>query len=245
MKPRMLSIARNEARLMRNDPWVVAILIIIPGVMLAFFNNGIVGGAQRAIPGLAALFGFFGLSAIGLAFYRDHHWMTWDRLRATGVRPVDVIVGKLVPLTIVFLAQYAVLFPLGWAVFGLQIHGSLLGVALVAVALAAVEVSLGLLLSVVCTGISQLNSLVSLSALLMAGLGGALAPVSTFPHWVQTIAPVSPVYWSLKGFQAVITENGGVGDVLRPAGILFAIAAGCVVLSFLFFDPAKRKRFFA
>ncbi|GAA3348252.1 hypothetical protein GCM10020358_66020 [Amorphoplanes nipponensis] len=230
---------------MRTDPWVVVILIIIPGLLLAFFSDGLVGGPAQAVPGMAALFGFFGLSAIGIAFYRDHSWMTWDRLRASGTRPIDVVVGKLIPLSVVFLAQYALLFPLSWIIFDLDFHGSILGVALVAIALVAVEVGFGLLLTVVCSGINQLNALISIAALLLVGVGGALSPVGSFPGWVQAIAPASPVYWSFKGFQRVIVDNGSVGDVLRPVGILLAMAVGCFVLSAVLYDHEKRKSFFA
>jgi ABC-2 type transport system permease protein len=101
------------------------------------------------------------------------------------------------------------------------------------------------LLSVVCSGITQLNALVSILALLLVGAGGALSPVATFPGWVQAIAPASPVYWSIKGFNSVITESGGVSDVLRPVGILFAMAVVCFVLSAILYDHEKRKSFFA
>jgi hypothetical protein len=43
----------------------------------------------------------------------------------------------------------------------------------------------------------------------------------------------------------VIIQDGSVGDVLRPAGILFAIAIGCFVLSALLYDHEKPKSFFA
>jgi ABC-2 type transport system permease protein len=241
----VLTIAGQETRIMKTDPWIVVILIVIPGLLLAFFSDGMVGGPARAVIGMAALFGFFGLSAIGIAFYRDHAWMTWDRLRASGTRPFDVVAGKLLPLAVVFLAQYALLFPLSWLVFGLDFHGSIGGVALVSLALVAVELGFGLLLTVVCSGINQLNALVSIAALLLVGAGGALSPVKSFPGWVQAIAPASPVYWSLKGFEKVIIEDGSVSDVLRPVGILFAIAIGCFVLSAVLYDHEKRKSFFA
>jgi ABC-2 type transport system permease protein len=228
---RVLSIARHETRIMKTDPWVVVILIVISGLLLAFFSDGMVGGLARAVPGMASLFGFFGLSAIGLAFYRDDGCKTWDRLLASGTRPVDVVVGKLLPLAVVFLLQYALLLPLGWAVFGLPFRGSVLGAALVAVVLVAVELGLGLLLSVVCSAINQFNAFVSLGALLLVGVGGALSPVEAFPGWVQAIAPASAVYWSLKGFQTVLTGGGGARDVLGPVGVHFGMLVGCIVLS--------------
>ena len=129
---------------MKTDPWV----IVIPRLLLTFFSEGMVGGPTRAVPGMASLFGFFGLFAIGLGFYRDHGWKTWDRLLASGTRPVDAIVGKLLPLAVVFVLQYALLLPLGWTVFGLPFRGSVLGAAPV-----AVELGLGLLLSVVFSAI--------------------------------------------------------------------------------------------
>ncbi|MFI6318313.1 ABC transporter permease [Nonomuraea sp. NPDC050556] len=245
MKSRALVIARHEARLLRTNPWIVVILIIIPGLLLAFFANGIVGGPARAIPGLAALFGFFGLSAIGLAFYRDHGWMTWDRLRASGTRPFAVIIGKLTPLAVMFLLQYIVLFPLGWLAFGMEIRGSLLGLALVTIALVAVELGIGLLLAVVCTSIAQLNSLVSVGTMLLVGIAGALSPINTFPGWIQAIAPVSPVYWSFKGFHSILADGAGLGDVIVPIAVLTGMATVCFVLSGIFYKHEQRKTFFA
>lgn len=244
-KPRVMLIASHETRVMATDPWVVVLLIVIPCLLLAFFADGVVGGPARAVTGMAALFGFFGLSAIGLAFYRDHGWMTWDRLRTSGARPLETIAGKLAPLSIIFLGQYVVLLPLSWAVFGLPFRGSVAGAALIALTLVAVELGFGLLLSVICSGVNQLNALTSIAALLIVGVGGALSPVDTFPAWMRAIAPLSPVYWSLRGFQTVLTEDGGFTAVLLPAGVLAAMAAGCFVLALVVYDHEKRKTFFA
>jgi ABC-2 type transport system permease protein len=242
---RVLLIAGHESRLLRISPWVVTLLIVMPVVLSAFFTNGAVGGPAQAITGMAALFGFFGISSIGVAFYRDHGWMTWDRIRVSGARPFEVAVGKLVPLAVVFIAQYAVLFTLGRTVFQMPWRGSVAGGVLVVLALVAVELAFGLLLAVVCTSINQLNAVSSLLALLLAGVGGALAPVGTLPAWAQHLSPVSPVYWALDGFRTVIVGGGSLGDVLRPSAVLCAMALGMTVLSVLLYDHEKRKLFYA
>jgi hypothetical protein len=73
-KPRVLSIVGHESRIMRTDPWVVVILIIIPGLLLAFFSDSMVGrpgagssghgGAVRLLRALSLGVGCFVLPAI-------------------------------------------------------------------------------------------------------------------------------------------------------------------------------------
>lgn len=239
-----LLIAGNERRLLKIEPWVVILLIVMPALLSAFFTNGAVGGPAQAITGMAALFGFFGVSSIGMTFYREHGWATWDRVRVSGSSTLEVVAGKLGPLSLVFIAQYVVLFVLGWAVFDMPWKGSVAGASIVVLALVAVELSYGFLLAVLCTSINQISAVSSMTALLLAGVGGALAPVGTLPVWAQHLSPLSPVYWALEGFRTVIVGGGGVADVLRPAGVLAAMAVVMSVASGLRYDREARKTFF-
>src|SRR5437868_9051419 len=51
---------------------------------------------------------------------------------------------------------------------------------------------------------SQLNAFSNLGAMVLAGVGGALAPTSALPSWARTLAPATPSYWAMRGFRQVI-----------------------------------------
>jgi ABC-2 type transport system permease protein len=135
------------------------------------------------------------------------------------------VLGKLIPLTGLFLAQQAVLLIFGVLVLDMPWRGSV-GAGIVAiVCIVAVEMAIGLLFAAIYRTINQLNAVCNLGGLLLAGIGGALAPVSTFPAWVQHLAPVSSVYWGLRMLRGVIADGNGLSQLAKPAAILLAVAA--------------------
>jgi ABC-type multidrug transport system, permease component len=238
---RILLLTKNEFRLLALDPFPVILLIAIPSLLAAFLSNGIVGGAAISVPGLAALFGFFGLSTVGFAFYRDHGWGTWTRLRTTPASLLDLTLAKSVPLAALFVAQYLVLLSFGLLVLNMPWRGSVLAGLLVVIAIVGVEIALGLLFAAYCSTINQLNALCNVGGLLIAGLGGALTPVTRLPAWVRDIAPASPVYWALRGLRGVIANGDGLGDVVEPVLVLvlIAVAAGSLAIFRLREDDVK------
>jgi ABC-2 type transport system permease protein len=242
---RATAIAGLEARLLLADPFPILLLLAMPLVVLSFLAKGLVGGPAHSVPGLAAMFGFFGLAIVGLAFFRDHGWGTWDRLRASGAHPAELMVGKALPLVGLLILQQVVLLVAGWRFFDMPWEGSVLAALPLVLAVVTVEVALGMLLVTVCTTIDQLAVASYLGALLLAGLGGALTPVESLPGWVQEIAPASPVYWTLQGFDVVVAGAGGTGDLVAAVSVLlaFAVAAAALTASLYRFDA--RKHYFA
>jgi ABC-2 type transport system permease protein len=213
------------------DPFPFVILVGMPVILLSFLANGLVGGPAHSVPGQAALFGLFGIPVVGLAFFRDHGWGTWDRLRASTAHPAQVMTGKCLPLVALLLLQQAVLLALGRSAFGMPWHGSVAVAALLVAAIVAVEVSLALLLVTLCTSIEQLVGLGYLGAMLLSGIGGALAPLAELPDWVERIAPASPVYWALEGFHVVVAGTQPASAILAPVAVLFAFAAAAAALT--------------
>lgn len=239
---RSLHVALNELRLMGADPTPVVMLLVLPFFTALFLSHGFVGGPAAAIPGLSILFGFIGITAIGLVFYRDHGWGTWERLRASPTSQVEVIMGKILPLTILFLAQQTLLLAAGRLLFGMPWQGSLAAGALLVAGIVGVELGLGLLLTAFCRTINQVNAIGTSLGVLLAGLGGALAPVHSLPAPLQEIARLSPPYWALNGLHELIVSDAGVADVSLDIGVLmsFAVVLLAVALWRLRFDEGKK-----
>ena len=238
---RSVVLFRMNVRLLLSDPAPLVITTAMPIVMMAFLRGtgaavlhqaGYVNatGAEVVVPGMAVLFAFFGVGFIGTAFFSEHHWGTWDRLRASAARPIEVVLGKIVPGALLETLQLVVLFAAGALLFGFRVQGSLVGVAIMIAVTTVFLVAMSMLFTAVFTTINQLGAAVNLAAMVLGGLGGALAPIEALPGWARAIAPLSPAYWMLDGFRRVVLEAGGWASTLGPAAVTlaFALVAGVV-----------------
>ena len=249
---RSAAIFRHELRVLRRDPMPLVLLIGMPVVLMAFLKSAFritlathgypnASGAEQAVPGMAVMFAFFMVAFVGFSFFREYGWGTWDRLRASPASSAEVIIGKLVPNFVIVVSQLAALFSVGVGVFGLHIRGSLGGLVLVIVALSTCVVAFGLVLTALCRTVQQLNALGNLSALVFAGLGGALVPIELLPGWAHAVAPAVPTYWAMRGFQSIVLGGKGVRAILLPAAVLFAFALGFALVAALRFSFEEVK----
>jgi ABC-2 type transport system permease protein len=243
---------RQNWELLMADPAPIVLLTAMPLVMMTFLQgtsqavlraNGYpnVSGAELAVPGMAVMFSFFGVGFIGTAFFSEHGWGTWDRLRASEATTLEISLGKILPSALLMLVQLVALFVIGVVAFGLRMNGSMAGLLVMMVSCIAVLVAFSMLLTAVLRTQSQLMSVVNLAAMVFAGIGGALAPVDVLPAWARSLAPASPAYWMLKGFRAVILDKGGLDATIVPAGFTLAFAAGMALVGMWRFSVTDEK----
>lgn len=245
-------IFRHEMKGLRDDPGSVVFLILMPllmmGLMKPLFGlslqaDGFIGanGAEQAVPGMAAMFVTFTGSYLGFTFFREHGWHTWDRLRASQATAGDIMIGKLLPVLLIAIAQFAALFALGVILFDLAIAGSLVGLAMIVVGFSLSMISFGMAITALSRTSLQLNTFVNLTGVTFAGVGGALVPISVLPEWVQGVANFVPTYWAMEGFLDTILHGAGLGGVLAPTGILLGFTAIFTVIAAVKFRTAETK----
>jgi len=249
---RSWTLMRQNWDLLMADPAPIVMLFAMPLVMMAFMqgtskavliNQGYrdVSGAELVVPGMAVMFAFFGVGYIGTAFFAEHGWKTWDRLRASQASTVEIVLGKILPSALLMLVQLVVLFAIGVALFGMNIRGSILGVALMMAVCIVFLVAFSILLTAVLKTANQAMAVVNLAAMVLAGMGGAMAPVDVLPDWARAIAPLSPAYWMLQGFRDAILEGKGVGSTFLPAAVTLLFAAVMAAIGFARFSMTDEK----
>ena len=245
-------LMRQNWALLMADPAPIVLLTLMPVVMMTFLQGtsravlrgagyASVSGAELVVPGMAVMFAFFGVGFIGTAFFSEHGWGTWDRLRSSRATTMEIVMGKILPSAVLILGQLVLLFVIGVVVFGMTINGSVAGVGVMMLACVAVLVAFSMLLTAVLKTANQLMAVVNLAAMALTGLGGALAPVDVLPGWAQAIAPLSPAYWMLKGFRAVILEKGGLDATIIPAAATLAFAGVLAVIAVWQFSATDEK----
>ncbi len=166
---RSAALVRHELRVMMGDKESLVVLTLMPLVMMAFFkpvarlaivgDNPSANGSEFTVPGMTTMFAFFLVGFIGFTFFAERQWNTWERLRASPASNAEILVGKVVPAMLLCLFQQAMLFTFGYLLFGMRVRGSVLGLALVSVALTLCLVSIGVLMAAILRTQQQLNAL--------------------------------------------------------------------------------------
>ena len=249
-------VFRHELRLSRRDTTIFAVLFVMPFLVLYLVapamrpalilqGHAAATGAEQAMPGMAVLFSNFAMAFLAFAIFREHTWMTWDRLMIAPLSRVAVLSGKaLLPFVLVVIQQMSLLFA-AWLVFGVSAGTGLLAYILLTCALAMFTICAGLALTAWLGSLQQINSVVNIGTFALAGIGGAFGPIELMPTWMQTISVLSPNYWAISGFKAILIDHAGVAAILPGAVILVGFAAICFVIALAGFAGDRQKRAWA
>lgn len=234
---RVLALSKHSVRLLLADRVPVVILLGMPLVVMAFlrptYGAALKGmgyhgenGAGQAVPGTTVVFAFLWIGFLAYTFFLEHHWHTWQRVRASGASTGEIVAGKTLPAYLLILLQVGLLLTIGSIAFGAHVRGSVIGLAAVALTLAACVVALTLVLVSISGSFQQVNAIGSLAAVVLTGLGGALSPPGSLPDGIAQIAPASPAYWAVHGMRRVMLGHGGqLGPTLLDAAALAGFAA--------------------
>lgn len=236
---RVLAIARQDLRVLRTDVLPVTVLIAMPFLLMPFLLpafgaalrvEGVAGanGAEQAVPGMAVTFGYFLVANVSFGFFREHGWSTWERLRASPAGTPEILLGKTAVPLLQAAAQFVALFVLGGFLVGLHVRGSWLELAAVGTCFSLYLIATGMVVTALCQTFMQANVIVNVTALVLAGLAGAIVPFGLLPAWAQALAPAIPSYWAMQGYERAILGRGGVlvpVAVLLAFSLLFALVA--------------------
>ncbi|MEE8738377.1 MAG: ABC transporter permease [Bifidobacterium sp.] len=249
---RSLCVARTTVELLARDPMPSVIMTAMPLIMIALVDPSAkaqlaaqgyvaVSGAAQNVPGMAVLFAFLSVEQTTTLFYREHAWGTWDRLRASPASTADIILGKVGVRLVVQLIQTTCVFGAGAVLFRYRPTGSVCAIALVMLAFTVMLVAFAVMLVSVCATMDQANTIGMLGGMVMAGIGGALAPVSSFPRWVGDLAHCSPAYWTLDALHRLTLEHADMLDVAPAIGMILLFAMVFALVSGLCFRANADK----
>jgi ABC-2 type transport system permease protein len=105
-------------------------------------------------------------------------------------------------------------------------------------------VSLGLSITLHARNIHHANILIQGGSLLATGLGGAIAPVSVLPGFLQHVAPLSPVYRALKGIRGISYLSWGFTEAAQPMLVLLGITVSALLFSVARYRHDEVKTFY-
>jgi ABC-2 type transport system permease protein len=228
---RVAAVARHQAALLARSPGPLISYTVLPILlmtviqpMLRLVHGGPPAqGTVQAAAGMAVMFSLFALKLVAANLLDERLWRTWDRLRASPARLIEVMAGKVAPMLCALLVQQGVLFLFAALVFGLRPAGGWLALVLAALAWCSCVLLLGSAAATLARSTAQLSAGGDIAAVLNTILGGALVPVALLPAWIRAASPISPGYWAMRGYEAAFTGHG-LGPLAVPMLGLAAFA---------------------
>ena len=173
-----------------------------------------------------------------ISIVREKERGTMEVLLVSPVRPLMIIVAKVVPYLVLAFAILTTILLMGRCVLDVPLAGSIVWIYVVSTVYIVLALSLGLFISNIAT--TQLMALLLSAMVLLVPivmLSGMIFPVESMPQILQWIAAVVPPRYYIQAMRKLMVMGVGVGDVLQELAVLAAMA-----LLFLGIALAKFKK---
>ena len=167
-----------------------------------------------------------------LALTREIERGTMENLLAMPVRPVDIMIGKILPYVGLGLLQIVVILSAAFLLFSVPMEGSLWLLLSAVLLFIASNVTLGYTFSTLARTQMQAMQMTFFYFLPSILLSGFMFPFRGMPLWAQTIGEVLPLTHFLRAVRGIMLKGNGIVDTLPnlwPVA-LFLVAIGALAI---------------
>ena len=161
-----------------------------------------------------------------LAVTREIERGTMESLLAMPVRPVEVMLGKIVPYIFVGFAQTALILAAAYFVFGVPVRGSLALLLALTVLFIAAMLSVGYTFSTLAQNQLQAIQMSFFFFLPNLLLSGFMFPFRGMPEWAQWLGEFLPLTHFLRIVRGILLKGSGMPEIWRD---VLALAAFMLV----------------
>jgi ABC-2 type transport system permease protein len=182
-------------------------------------------GANQSSPGVVVIFALlFATSGTNVLIW-ERQAGTLRRLLVTPAGKSTILLGKLLGIYLIGLAQIALLILAGALLFGVAWGSSPLALVMMVLAFTLVATSMGVLLATLVKTIAQADALASLVVMAVSALGGAWWPLDATPRWMRAFGHLFPTAWAMDGFRDIVIAGQSAAGVLPEFAALIGFAA--------------------
>jgi ABC-2 type transport system permease protein len=221
------TIASRIVQQLVRDRRTIGLLVIVPLVIASIVGVSIpdkrlLDYIAPAI--LAMLILFFGFLLTGINFLRERSQGTLERLMASPVSRLDIVVGYIFGFLLFALLQTMIIF--FYMVYVLNIHfqGELWQILVFQVVVGIGAVCLGTFISIFARNEFQMTQFIPLIILPQTFLCGLLWPVEQMPDYLQWVARFLPLTYAVAGLRDIMLSGQTLLQTGYNLGILVAFA---------------------
>ncbi len=210
-------------------------LLVQPEVRMIY--NPTLKSQHMFVPGLITMIMILICALMtSITLTREKEFGTMEVLLVSPLKPIQIIMGKVVPYFFLSLIDALLIILLSWGVFGLAVKGSLLLLLLEVMLYIMMSLSLGILISSVAKTMQQAIFITLVGGMLPTVLlSGFIFPIESMPKvygWISAVMP--PRYF------IIIIKN----IMIKGTGFLFVWKETLILLFFtLLFIGLSIKKF--
>ena len=163
-----------------------------------------------------------------IAMTRERERGTMENLLATPVRPLEVMLGKIVPYIVVGYVQVVVILTAAKFLFEVPMVGSLLLLSTVLVVFIAANLAIGFTFSTLAKSQMQAMQMTMFFFLPSILLSGFMFPFRGMPGWAQVIGEAVPNTHFMRMVRAIMLKGADAGDILQhvwPLALILVVVS--------------------
>lgn len=230
----MSTIAQRTILQLVRDRRTLALVLVVPLVIASLIGfsvptKSILNATLPAI--LAMLILFFGFLLSGIAFLRERSQGTRERLMASPVTRLDILVGYLLGFLLFAMVQTLILFFYAVYVLKVDFNGQLWQIIVFQVLIGVLAVCLGIFISAFAKTEFQMVQFIPLIIVPQVFVCGLIFPVSQMPDFLQWLARFLPLTYAVDGIRALMLDGKNLLDIGKEIGVLAAYAVGLMILA--------------
>jgi len=210
---------------------VVVPLVIITLIGLSFPEGTVLDYIAPAL--LATLALFFSFLLTGISFLRERSQGTMERLMASPVSRLDIVVGYLLGFFVFALTQTLIIVLFTIYVLDVHYYGDLWQIFVFQIVIITGAVNLGIFISTFARNEFQMVQFIPLILFPQIFLCGVIWPVEQMPNYLQWLSAILPLRYAVDGLRDIMLAGKNLLDVGFELSVLIGFAVIVSILAAL------------
>ena len=204
---------------------------IIPEIRMLY--NPEIKSAYNFVPGVMGMILMLICAMMtSIAIVREKEMGTMEVMLASPMKPIYVIISKMVPYFVISWVNLITILLLAVFVLGVPISGSLIWLNVLSLIFILGALALGLLISTLID--SQVAAMIASGMGLMIPvmlLSGMMFPIENMPKILQWLSCIIPARWYIAGVKKLMIEGLPISFVIKELAILTGMAFVLITVS--------------
>jgi len=197
-------------------------LVVMTLIGLSFPEGSVLDYIAPAL--LATLALFFSFLLTGISFLRERSQGTMERLMASPVSRLDIVVGYLFGFFIFALTQTLIVLLFTIYVLDVHYYGDLWQIFVFQIVVITGAVNLGIFISTFARNEFQMVQFIPLIILPQIFLCGVIWPVEQMPNYLQWLSAILPLTYAVDGLRDIMLAGKSLLDVGFELAVLVGFA---------------------
>jgi ABC-2 type transport system permease protein len=188
--------------------------------------------ALNIVPGLICVVVLMStLFMTTLSITKERERGTMENLLAMPVRPIEVMIAKMIPYVVIGYIQVLLILAVSAAFFQLPLRGDPVALLVALGVFIAGNLALGITFSTVSANQMQAMQFAQMSLLPAFLLSGFMFPFRGMPQWAQWIGEIFPTTHAMRIVRGVLLKGNGAAEILPDLWPMAMFAAVVIVLA--------------